>query len=375
MNPPVKQNGEEAARFRGRDWRTIQVQEIIDPAETRFVELDTSIEDTTKLLIRSGAPNVVLVRESRKTRTAIGMFSYDDLNAYLLLVLGMTQPDEAAAEIALRAREGETLALKQVLDHLGPREGPTFLPQTANLTRAMEMLGSGLHRIVVCKEGTSEAIGILSQLRLVRFFWENHQNFAVTEALYAMSLKDLEIGAKVVVAIHGEKPLSDALRLMHEEGITSLPVLDGANNVMGNISHVDTKVSLPIHLQTRPSLTLPKAPNRHLRHSPPQQHLRPLHLRHPQRTRCHGRQRLVSSLLRHALQHTRAYRRETRRHPLSPYVDRGRSIALYLRPAKSWSGNASRISLQHGLTPGAFSLRKHVRKHGRQHADAPRRKH
>ena len=105
------------------------------------------------------------------------------------------------------------------------------------------MLGSGTHRIVICKEGTSEAVGILSQLRLVRFFWENHQNFAVTEALYARSLKDLELGAKVVVAINGDKPLSDALRLMHDEGITSLPVLDGQNNVVGNISHVDTRVS------------------------------------------------------------------------------------------------------------------------------------
>ena len=242
MNPPVKTNGEDA-KFARRDWRTIQVQEIIEPSETRFVELDTSIEDTTKLLIRSGAPNVVLIRESRKTKTAIGTFGYDELNAYLLLVLGMSQPDESAAQIAERARGGETLALKEVNDHLGSREGPAFLPSTAYLTQAMEMLGSGLHRIVVCKEGTSEAFGILSQLRLVRFFWENHQNFEGTERLYARTLKELNIGAKEVLAINGDRQLSDALILMHDEGITSLPVLDSNNNVVGNISHVDVRVS------------------------------------------------------------------------------------------------------------------------------------
>ena len=242
MNPPVKGNGQDV-RFRGRDWRLIQVQEIVEPAETRFVELDTSIEETTKLLIRSGAPNVVLVRESRKTRTAIDTFGYDELNAYLLLVLGWSQPDEAAAQLAERARGGEPLPLKQVIDHLGAREGPAFLPHNANLTQAMEMLGGGLHRIVICKEGTSEAIGILSQLRLVRFFWDNHQNFATTETLYSQTLKDLEIGAKEVLAINGDRPLSDALRLMHNEGITSLPVLDSHNNVVGNISHVDVRVS------------------------------------------------------------------------------------------------------------------------------------
>ena len=107
----------------------------------------------------------------------------------------------------------------------------------------MEVLGGGSHRVVITKDGTSEAIGVLSQLRLVRFFWENHQNFTATEQLYARSLKELELGAKHVLAINGDKPLSDALRLMHDEGITSLPVLDSHQNVVGNISHVDVRVS------------------------------------------------------------------------------------------------------------------------------------
>ena len=243
MNPPVHSNGGDA-RFKGRDWRTVQVQEIVDPAETRFVDLDTSIEDTTKLLVRSGAPNVVLIRESKKTKTAIGMFGYDELNAYLLLVLGWRHADDEGAKIAERARSGETLTLREVNEHLGTREPPAFVSHTANLSQAMEILGGGVHRIVVAKEGTSEAFGILSQVRLVRFFWDNHQNFAATESLYGLTLKDLDVGAKEVLAINGDRPLSDALRLMHDEGITSLPVLDSHNNVVGNISHVDVRVSV-----------------------------------------------------------------------------------------------------------------------------------
>jgi len=242
MNPPVKTNHEDA-RFKGRDWRSIQISEIIEPAETRFVDLETSIEETTKLLVKSGAPNVVLIRESRKTKTAIGMFDFSDLNAYLLLVLGMSQPDESAADLAERARSGEAIQLSAVIGHLGAREEPAFLPHTATLTRAMEVLGGGTHRVVINKEGTSESIGVLSQLRLVKFFWSNHQNFAATEQLYGRSLKELELGAKEVVAINGDKPLSDALRLMHDQGITSLPVLDNQRNVVGNISHVDVRVS------------------------------------------------------------------------------------------------------------------------------------
>ncbi|KAK3113038.1 cell separation during budding [Teratosphaeriaceae sp. CCFEE 6253] len=242
MQPHTSKNGGEDGKFAGRDWRGVQVGEIIDPAEVRFVERESSIEDTTKLLVKSGPPNVVLIRATRKTRTAIGTFGFSELNAYLLLVLGLSQPDEQAQELAERARGGEAIPLGDVMEHLGPREQPAFLPHTADLTRAMEVLGGGVHRVVITKEGTSETVGMLSQLRLVRFFWDNHQSFASTERLYERSLKELELGAKHVVAINGDKPLADALRLMHDEGITSLPVLDNHSNVVGNISHVDVRL-------------------------------------------------------------------------------------------------------------------------------------
>lgn len=245
MSPTNKPTGADE-RFKGKDWRKIEVQDIVEPSEVRFVELDSSIEDTTKLLIRSGSPNVVLVRESTRTHTVIQTFDYSDLNAYLLLVLGLSQPDELAAKIADRARSGDVIPLRDVTDHLGIREEPAFLPHTATLSQAMEVLGGGHHRIVICKEGTSEAVGVLSQLRLVRFFWDNHANFAATEKLYSLTLKELELGAKEVLAINGDKPVADALRLMHAEGITSLPVLDAQGHVVGNISHVDVRVGTSI---------------------------------------------------------------------------------------------------------------------------------
>src|SRR5437588_231267 len=45
--------------------------------------------------------------------------------------------------------------------------------------------------------------------------------------------------------LSGDKPLAAALELMNNEGISSLPVLDAFNNVIGNISHVDVRVSYP----------------------------------------------------------------------------------------------------------------------------------
>ena len=40
----------------------------------------------------------------------------------------------------------------------------------------------------------------------------------------------------------GDKPLKEALKLMNDEGVTSLAVVDNHYNVIGNISNVDVKV-------------------------------------------------------------------------------------------------------------------------------------
>jgi len=75
------------------------------------------------------------------------------------------------------------------------------LEHTDTLTKAVEMLGGGIHRIIVRKQGTPEVVGILSQLRLIRFFWENHRSFGNVEPLHSRSLSNLNLGSHEVVSI------------------------------------------------------------------------------------------------------------------------------------------------------------------------------
>lgn len=252
-NPPTGKSGG-SNEFAGRDWKTIRVGDIIDLEQVRFAEMSTSVEEATNLLISSSSPNVVLLRDSPTSRTAIGTFDYSDLNAYLLLVVGLAQPDEdqvsSFRELAQKGREGKPIPLKDVKG-LSRKEPLVTLPHTAPLTKAVEILGSGVHRIIIVKEHTADAIGVLTQLRLIIFFWENGRHFPSIESLYPRYLHDLDIGSHAVFAINGDRPLSAALELMNNEGITSLPVLDNAQNVIGNISQVDVRLltkntSLPL---------------------------------------------------------------------------------------------------------------------------------
>lgn len=134
----------------------------------------------------------------------VGTFDYSDLNAYLLLVVGVAEPEEgnitSFLELARKARQGSTIPIKDVKD-LGKKEPFVHLPHTANLTKAVEIFGSGVHRIIVFKDGTNEIKGILSQLRLVKFLWENGKSFPVIDKLYPQYLKALDIGSHQVIAI------------------------------------------------------------------------------------------------------------------------------------------------------------------------------
>ncbi len=154
-------------------------------------------------LIDSGS-NVLLIRENPESRTAIGTFGYNDLNAYLLTVIGVAQPDEAHIndfrELAKKAKEGVKIPVREV-KNLGQKEPLTVLPHTADLMKAVETFGRGVHRIVVVKENTTEVVGVLSQSKLVKWLWENGRSFPVIDQLYPQHLCDLKIGSNQVVAI------------------------------------------------------------------------------------------------------------------------------------------------------------------------------
>ena len=145
---------------------------------------------------------MVLLRESKDTHTAIGTFDYNDLNSYLLLVVGLAQSEDRQSfkELAQKGREGRPIPLKDVKD-LGKKEPLITLPHTASLTKAAEVFGGGIHRIIILKDGTTDVVGVLTQLKMVTFFWENGRHFSTIEPLYQATLRELDIGSHSVFAI------------------------------------------------------------------------------------------------------------------------------------------------------------------------------
>ena len=155
-------------------------------------------------LIQAGPPNVILLREHATDTTACGTFDYNDLNAYLLVVVGLAHPDEDQLELfsalAKKTREGTQIPLRDIQD-LAKKAPLVTLSEKEDLSKAIEIFGSGVHRILVCKHGTNEVVGILSQLKLVQFLWDNGKSFPSIDQLYPMILRDLNIGTINTISI------------------------------------------------------------------------------------------------------------------------------------------------------------------------------
>ncbi|KAI0097471.1 hypothetical protein GGR51DRAFT_541111 [Nemania sp. FL0031] len=254
-HPPVAR--QHNPRFAGRDWRDIAIGELITEDDVRWVELDTSVEDASMALVKNTTSNVVLIRENATSISPISTFDYSDLNAYVLVVVGLGQPpDDLVAlydDIAKRAQARDSIPLRDI-QPICRKETLVTLQGDEDLARAIEIFGSGIHRILVTNF-QGEVVGILSQLKLMEFFWNEGINFRVIDDLYPKLMKELGVGSQQIIAVNSDSPLADALTLMNQEGLTSVAVVDNGLNVVGNISTADVRLlisaaSLPLFQNT-----------------------------------------------------------------------------------------------------------------------------
>ncbi|KAG5960722.1 hypothetical protein E4U58_004567, partial [Claviceps cyperi] len=232
-------------QFAGRDWGEITVGELVSPEDVKWVDIDSSVEDATKILLKA-CTNVVLVHDNSSDRVVATTFDYADLNAYLLVVVGVSKPGpenlELYNDIMFEAREGQRITLRQIQPLL--RQEPLVeVPSTGTLSQAIEILGSGIHRLLV-SDSAGDVMGIMSQLRMVDFFWNEGVNFPAIDRLYPVVLRDLATSTRPIISII-------ALALMNDEGLTSIAVVDSGQNVVGNISTKDVR-----HLTTTSSAPL-----------------------------------------------------------------------------------------------------------------------
>jgi hypothetical protein len=172
--------------------------------------------DRVQTLVSAGSPNVILLSDTPGSKTAVGTFDYNDLNAYLLLVVGLARPEDHQVarfdKLAAKGREGKPIPMKDVKD-LGAKEPMITLAKSAPLSKAIEIFGSGIHRILISEDNSSDIIGVLTQLRLVQFFWQNGRHFLHIDPLFHKTLRDLDVGSHQVISIKSVQLLRPSIHI------------------------------------------------------------------------------------------------------------------------------------------------------------------
>lgn len=221
--------------------------------DVTWVQMDTTVEDATMALLKNTSSNVVIVREDPSSSVPISTFDYNDLNAYILVVVGLANPGEDLVQlydaIAKKAQARISIPLRDIQPILR-KESLVTLQGDEDLPKAIEVFGSGVHRVLVTNHN-SQVVGILSQLKLLEFFWNEGINFRAIDELYPRLLRDLGVGSQQIIAVNADSPLTEALDLMNQEGLSSVAVVDNGLNVVGNISTTDVRLltnatSLPL---------------------------------------------------------------------------------------------------------------------------------
>jgi hypothetical protein len=101
--------------------------------------------------------------------------------------------------IVQKAQEQVPIPIRDIQPIFRKESMVTMLAEQ-NLVQAIELFGSGIHRILVTNPA-SEVVGILSQLKMLEFFWSEGINFPMIDRLYPVSLRDLHIGSQQIIAI------------------------------------------------------------------------------------------------------------------------------------------------------------------------------
>lgn len=200
-HPPA--NRHQNPRFSGRDWRDIAIGELVSKDDVSWVEMDTSVQDATMALLKNTSSNVVVVRENTASSVPVSTFDYNDLNAYILVVVGLAHPSDDLVELydtlSNKAQARMSIPLRDI-QPICRKESLVVLQGDEDLAKAIEVFGSGVHRVLVANQD-AEVMGILSQLKLIEFFWNEGVNFRAIDELYPRLLHDVGVGSQQIIAV------------------------------------------------------------------------------------------------------------------------------------------------------------------------------
>ncbi|KAJ2778642.1 cell separation during budding [Coemansia interrupta] len=245
-----------------RHWLTVPAHELVENQHVVQVDSEATIEEACDALIQHNIQSVPLY--DARSQTYVGMFDLHDLAAYILAkrpaATGASPSPSPSVgngngngsplmRRAVGAR-GEMVSRVADMSHVNPFY--SVLPET-KVAQVAQVFAKGAHRVAVM-EDERRIRGILSQTRVVRYFFEHcsteqaqeeQEGGAVVsgseDALLDRTLEQLGLVTGDVVVAQPHMPVIQALSLLEQWHVSSLALVDAEQRLVGNLSVGDIK--------------------------------------------------------------------------------------------------------------------------------------
>ncbi|KAF8649588.1 hypothetical protein AX16_005679 [Volvariella volvacea WC 439] len=217
-------------------WKNTSAKDLIDsPLVT--VDAETTVEEACeKLLSQDLLCLAITSQDQLEGFPYVGLFDYSDVNAFLtlaatrhLLLPEAFTENSRIEKIVAAAKAGRVPV--QLVSNLSDKNPLETVAHDANVLSLLEIFSNGAHRVLVrAPESPNEILGIVSDRGLLSWFATYAKGAPplqeyLSNVLHAFDLPSISLRASVV-ASPARASVLDAMKLMSEEGVSSVAVLD-----------------------------------------------------------------------------------------------------------------------------------------------------
>ncbi|KIJ15960.1 hypothetical protein PAXINDRAFT_162950 [Paxillus involutus ATCC 200175] len=222
-----------------KSWAQLHVRDLID-SRIVAVEAEITVEDACEMLLTEDIPCLVVkaIPSAPTDSPFLGLFDFSDVNAFLTLAATRhtippheLKANSRADQIMSAARSGRVPV--HLVSNLSEKNFLEVLPYEANVISLLSVFARGTHRVLIRSPSPSATyLGMVSDMRLLSWFStyaERTPEFQsyLANSLHALSLPSLHMYSSVI-ATSSTAQVIDAMRLMSEQGVSSVAVIDEA---------------------------------------------------------------------------------------------------------------------------------------------------
>ncbi|KAF9269617.1 hypothetical protein L218DRAFT_890298 [Marasmius fiardii PR-910] len=236
-------------------WSEVLARDVID-SRIVTVGAEISVEDACDKLLSEDIPCLAVQVEQGNYELS-GLFDYADVNAFLTLAATKHRfgPDNLhdnprVEEIFKAAKAGHVPVY--LVSNLSEKNPLKVLPHDATIVSLLEVFAKGNHRVAIRSPPPSKNYdGFVSDRRLLSWFATYAEETPSLRSFISNSLRSLSFPLlnifSAVVATTSKSTVLEAMRLMSDEGVSSIAVLDeDVGTLLSAVSVTDiTKIVVP----------------------------------------------------------------------------------------------------------------------------------